>query len=58
MAESREKLFNLLAVARGTSDFLVSKYQYLKVLVALHAVIFEYRHFVYSSQKYDLLRTI
>jgi hypothetical protein len=48
VAESREKLFDLLAVAGGTSGFIVSKDQKLKFLVALHAVVFEYGHLLIS----------
>jgi len=58
MAESREQLLDLLAVASGASGFLVSKYKDLEFLVALCAMIFKYRHFVFSSRRYDLLRTI
>ncbi len=58
MAKSRKKLFDLLAVAGGTSDFLASKDQDLKILVALHTVIFEDRHLVISSQAYDFLYNI
>jgi hypothetical protein len=48
VAKSRKKLFNLLAVAGRTSNFLVSKDQNLKILVTFHTVIFEDRHFVVS----------
>ena len=58
MAESREQLLDLLTVAGGANDLVVSKYKDLEFLVALCAMIFEYRHFVFSSRRYDLLRTI
>jgi len=58
MAESREQLLDLLAVASGASGFLVSKYKDLEFLVALCAMIFKYRHSVFSSQKYELLSPI
>ena len=57
MAERREKLFDLLAVAGGTGDFLVSKDQDLEFVVALRAVIFEDGHLIVSLQAHDF-RTI
>jgi hypothetical protein len=48
VAETRKKFFHLLAVAGGTSDFLVSKDQNFEIVVALHTVIFEDRHLVVS----------
>jgi len=50
VAESREKLFDLLAVAGGTGDLLVSKDEDLKIRVALHTMIFKYRHSIDSLQ--------
>ena len=44
MAEGREELFDLGAFAGGAGDLLVTKDQGLKILVALHAVIFKDRH--------------
>jgi hypothetical protein len=59
VAESRKELFDLLAVAGGTSGFVVSKDQELKFLVALHTVIFKYGHnTVDSSQIFDSCPTI
>jgi len=58
MTKSREKLFDLLAVAGGASDFLISKDQDLEILVTFHTVIFKDRHFVVSSQRYDSFYTI
>jgi hypothetical protein len=49
VAKRRKKLLDLLAVAGGTSDFLVSQDQDLEIVVAFHTVIFEDRHFVVSS---------
>ena len=57
MAERRKKLFDLLAVAGGTGNFLVSKDQDLEFLVALHTVVFKDRHLIVSSQAHDF-RTI
>ena len=57
MAESREKFLDLLAVAGRTGNFLVSKDQDLKILVAFHTVIFEDGHLLVSLQAYDF-RTI
>lgn len=57
MAESREELFDLLAVAGGTGDFLVSKDQDLEFVVALCAVIFEDGHLIVSLQAHHF-RTI
>ena len=53
MAERRKKLFDLLAVAGRTSDFLVSKDQDLKFPVAFHTVIFEDGHLIVSLQQFD-----
>jgi len=57
VAESREKFLDLLAVAGRTGNFLVSKDQDLKILVAFHTVIFEDGHLLVSLQAYDF-RTI
>jgi hypothetical protein len=54
VAESREKLLDLLAVAVRTGDFLVSKHQDLKILVALHTMILKYGHFPTSMEGCDL----
>ena len=48
MAAGGEKLFDLLAVAGRADDFLVSKDQDLKFLVAFRTVILKYRHFLSS----------
>jgi hypothetical protein len=48
VAESREKFLDLLALARRTGDFLVSKDQDLKILIAFHTVILEDGHLVVS----------
>jgi len=48
VAESREKLFDLLAVAGRADDFLLSKDKDLEILVALHTMIFEDRHIMVS----------
>lgn len=53
MAETRKKLLDILGVAGGTSDFLVSKDQDLKILVAFHTVILKDWHILVSSQAYD-----
>jgi len=53
VAERRKKLFDLLAVAGGTGNFLVSKDQDLEFLVALHTVVFEDGHLIVSSQAHD-----
>ena len=44
VAESGEKLGNLLAVASRAGDFLVSEDQDLKFLVAFLTVVFKNRH--------------
>jgi len=58
VAETGKKLFDLLAVAGGTSDFLVSKDQNFKIPVALYAVILEDRHCVVSPYEYDIFPII
>jgi hypothetical protein len=44
MAEGGKKLFNVDTVACRARDFLVTEDQDLKVLFALHAMIFKDRH--------------
>lgn len=44
MAENRKKPLDVGAFARGTRHFLVTQDQDLKVLVALHTMIFKDGH--------------
>jgi hypothetical protein len=44
MAEDRKKPLNVVAFACKTRHFLVTEDQDLKVLVALHTMIFKDRH--------------
>ncbi len=54
MAENRKKPLNLIAFACRTRHFLITEDQDLKVLVALHTVIFKDRHVRLSSYNFDL----
>ena len=45
MAEGGKKLFNVVTVACRARDFLFTEDQDLKVLVALHTMIFKDRHY-------------
>jgi hypothetical protein len=48
VAESGEEFLDLFTVAGGTSDFLVSKNQDLKIIVAFRTVILKYGHLMIS----------
>jgi hypothetical protein len=51
VADRRKELFDLLAVAGGTSDFFLSKNQDLKILVAFGTVVFKDGHVMVSLPK-------